>query len=56
LERGAGTFSNVCVSARSLCQAIDTTTFANAVTLAAPSSGSIAMTGTGTDVIAINCN
>ena len=56
LAAGAGTFSNVCVSARSLCQAIDTTRFANPVTLAAPSAGSVAMTGTGTDVIAINCN
>jgi Pectate lyase superfamily protein/Concanavalin A-like lectin/glucanases superfamily len=53
---GAGTFSNICVTTTSVCQARDMTTFANAVTLAAPVNGSVAFTGTGTDTVAVTCN
>jgi hypothetical protein len=56
LSSGAGTFTNVCVTTRSLCNAMDTTTFANAVTFAAPAAGSVALTGTGSDVIQVGCN
>jgi hypothetical protein len=56
LASGAGTFSNVCVTTRSHCTPLDTTTFANSVTMAAPANGSVAFTGTGTDVIDVSCN
>jgi hypothetical protein len=56
LVSGAGTFTNTCVTALSLCQAMDTTTFANAVTLAQPAAGSVALTGTGTDVVEVGCH
>ncbi len=59
LSSGAGTFTDVCVTTRSVCSGIDTTTFANPVCSSIPcavSSGSASITGTGTDVIQVSCN
>lgn len=55
LVAGAGTLTNKCVTTASICKGIDTTTFANAVTFAAPAMGSVAITGTGIDVIKAEC-
>lgn len=56
LSSGAGTLTNFCVTTASICSAVDTTTFTNAVTLAAPANGSIALSGgTGSDVIKVDC-
>lgn len=55
LSSGTGTVSNVCIVATSVCAGLDITTPANAVTLAAPSAGSISVTGTGSDVVKVVC-
>jgi hypothetical protein len=55
LVAGAGTLTKACISTASICKGTDTTTFANAVTFAAPANGSVALTGTGTDVIRVEC-
>lgn len=55
LSAGAGTFSNACVKTTSFCQCRDTTTIANSCTTANPSNGSVALTGTGTDLVLVNC-
>jgi hypothetical protein len=55
LAGGAGTFTDSCIAQSSKCEYVDTTTFGNAVTLAAPANGSVGITGTGTDVIRVIC-
>jgi hypothetical protein len=55
LSGGAGTFTNTCVKTASFCQCRDTTTPANACTTANPASGSVGITGTGSDADLINC-
>jgi hypothetical protein len=51
LSSGSGTFTNICVRANSICGA----SAAHAVTIGTPAAGSVALTGTGTDVVSINC-
>jgi hypothetical protein len=55
LSSGSGTFSNACVTTASACNSTDITTPANACTVAAPTAGSVAITGTGTDVCRTWC-
>ena len=55
LSGGTGTFRSSCVKTTSFCQCRDTTTTANSCTTANPSTGSVGLTGTGTDVELVNC-
>ncbi len=55
LSAGEATFKNSCVKSTSFCQCRDTTTTANSCTTANPSTGSVGVTGTGTDVALVNC-
>jgi hypothetical protein len=54
LSSGSGAFSNACVNSGSHCVANDQTA-ANAVKVAAPSAGSVAITGTGADHVMVVC-
>ena len=55
LSDGVGTFSNSCVKTTSFCQCRDTTKTDNLCTTSNPSTGSVRLKGTGTDVELINC-
>lgn len=55
LSTGAGTFTNACVTTASACDSRDITTPANLCVVAAPGSGSVGLTGTGTDVCRTVC-
>jgi hypothetical protein len=56
LSNGSGTFINPAIAATSICEAIDLTTFGNAVDLGPPATGSEPLSnGTGTDQIRVIC-
>ena len=55
LSGGTGTFTNSCVKTTSFCQCRDTTTITNSCTTANPSTGSVKLIGTGTDIELVNC-
>jgi hypothetical protein len=55
LSGGVGTFNNSCVRTTSFCQCRDTTQTANSCTTANPSTGSVRLKGTGSDVELVNC-
>jgi hypothetical protein len=56
LSNGAGTFINPAIAATSICEAIDLTTFGNAVDLGPPTTGSEPLSnGTGTDQVRVIC-
>jgi hypothetical protein len=55
LYNGAGVFRNACVKTTSFCQCRDTTRISNSCTTTNPTTGSVGLRGTGTDVELINC-
>lgn len=55
LAAGVGTFTNACVTSALYCDSRDITTPANLCIPAAPGSGSVGLTGTGTDVCRTVC-
>jgi hypothetical protein len=55
LSNGAGSFTNSCVKTTSFCLCRDTTTIDNSCITANPSSGSVRLKGTGTDIELVNC-
>jgi hypothetical protein len=55
LSGGSGTFSNACVTSSCVPVLRDTTTYTNSATAGAVSAGSLAITGTGSDVILAVC-
>lgn len=55
LSNGSGTLTNVCVTTASTCAAVDTTARRNGVEIGTPSNGSVALKGTGSDVIKVVC-
>jgi hypothetical protein len=55
LSAGAGAFTNNCVKTTSFCLCRDTTTIDNSCITANPSTGSVRLKGTGTDIELVNC-